>query len=281
MTNIENIFVQCIEENKYKYLYKNFSKEFREAISRKELKKVIYSYKSKEHKLFSSFINNDIKYCVFVSNKDSQGISITINKDNEIVGLYLGEFTPKNKDKSTKLKYYMPIDKIWTIIWGGNNKLLNYHNDVLSQQYAFDLVIAKKDKSYFNKGETNEDYYAYGENVLAPQKGIVVDTRSTMKDNKIGETDTDHPFGNYVIIRHDENEYSLIAHFKQHSILVSPGEKINESTILGKCGNSGNSSEPHIHFQVMDSSTIFNDCASLKIKFANLANHIQGQNIER
>lgn len=281
MTNIENIFVQYIEKNDYKSLYKSLSKNFRKSIKKRELKKVVYSYKYINNKFFSMFTKSDMKRCIFLSPDYQQGISITINKNNEIEGLYITTITTESDDKSTELKYYMPIDKKWTVLWGGDNKLLNYHNDVISQRYAFDLLIMKDGESHMNEGENNEDFYAYGQNVLAPQKGIVVDTRSTMIDNAIGETDPNNPSGNYVIIRHKENEYSLIAHFKQDSILVLPGDQVDETTILGKCGNSGNSYEPHIHFQIMNSSTIFNDCASLKINFVNLENPIQGDYIER
>jgi murein DD-endopeptidase MepM/ murein hydrolase activator NlpD len=281
LANIENIFVKYIENNDYKSLYKCLTKNFRKSIKKRELKKVIYSYKCINNEYYSMFTKGDIKRYIFLSPDHQQGISITINKNNEIEGLYITKVATESSDKSTELKYYMPIDKKWTVLWGGDNSLVNYHNDFISQRYAFDLLIMKDGESYRNRGENNEDFYAYGQNVLAPQKGVVVDTRSTMIDNPIGETNTDKPSGNYVTIRHKENEYSLIGHFKQGSILVSPGEQVDEATVLGKCGNSGNSYEPHIHFQVMDSPTISNDCTSLKINFVNLENPIQGDCVER
>lgn len=66
------------------------------------------------------------------------------------------------------------------------------------------------------------------------------------------------PAGNYVILEHSNKEYSLLAHFKQHSIMVNEGDIVKQGQNIGLCGNSGNSSEPHIHFQVMDSPDYMN-----------------------
>jgi murein DD-endopeptidase MepM/ murein hydrolase activator NlpD len=44
----------------------------------------------------------------------------------------------------------------------------------------------------------------------------------------------------------------FFAHFKQHSIKVTQGQKVKQGQILGLCGNSGNSSEPHLHFHIQN-----------------------------
>jgi murein DD-endopeptidase MepM/ murein hydrolase activator NlpD len=58
--------------------------------------------------------------------------------------------------------------------------------------------------------------------------------------------------GNTVILKTANNEYLFFAHFKQHTIKVKQGEKINQGGVLGLCGNSGNSSEPHLHFHIQN-----------------------------
>ena len=58
--------------------------------------------------------------------------------------------------------------------------------------------------------------------------------------------------GNTVLIKTSNNEYILLAHFKQHSIKVKQGDVVKRGQILGLCGNSGNSSEPHLHFHIQD-----------------------------
>jgi hypothetical protein len=58
--------------------------------------------------------------------------------------------------------------------------------------------------------------------------------------------------GNLVVIKHADGEYSLFAHFKQNSIRVKIGDKVAKGQLIGLCGNSGNSSEAHLHFQVQN-----------------------------
>jgi len=58
--------------------------------------------------------------------------------------------------------------------------------------------------------------------------------------------------GNTVIIKTQNNEYLFFAHFKQHSIKVQQGQKVKQGQLLGLCGNSGNSSEPHLHFHIQN-----------------------------
>ena len=85
--------------------------------------------------------------------------------------------------------------------------------------------------------------YAVGEIVL------VVDG---VEDNVPGELNPIYVPGNTVIIKTVNNEYLFFAHFKQHSIKVRQGQKVKQGEILGLCGNSGNSSEPHLHFHIQN-----------------------------
>jgi len=58
--------------------------------------------------------------------------------------------------------------------------------------------------------------------------------------------------GNTVIVRTRNNEYLFFAHFKKHSIKVKEGDTVKQGQLLGLCGNSGNSSEPHLHFHIQN-----------------------------
>ncbi|MCI2947094.1 M23 family metallopeptidase [Staphylococcus caledonicus] len=281
MFNIEESYLDSINHGQYKVIYNNLSPELKKHVKKRELKKIIKKYNSSNHILYSNFSINNIKHVVFISNNQKQGAYLAINNSNQIEGLFLTYLDAKDHAPTTSLKYYMPIDKQWTVFWGGNNKLVNYHYDIISQRYAYDLLIAHNGFTYLNEGRENDDFYAFNQNILAPLEGVVVDVRNNLPDNIPGNTDIEHPSGNYVIIRHTENEYSMIAHFKHNSICVSPGEKVDKNTIIGKCGNSGNSTEPHIHFQITDTPLPTNSCKSLKINFANLENPIRGSVVER
>ncbi len=96
-----------------------------------------------------------------------------------------------------------------------------------------------------------------------------------VQDNSIGSTNESQFLGNYIVIKHAENEYSLIAHLQQYSIIVNEGQNVKYGDIIGKVGNSGNSTEPHIHFQVMNDKNI-EACTSLKIRFLNNRELIKG-----
>ena len=80
-----------------------------------------------------------------------------------------------------------------------------------------------------------------------------------MNDNTPGNTNENEPFGNYVMIKHDRNEYSVLAHLKRNSITVREGDIIYSQEVVGQCGNSGNSSEPHLHFQVINAPDLEKD----------------------
>jgi len=79
-----------------------------------------------------------------------------------------------------------------------------------------------------------------------------------------------------VIIEHENNEYSVLAHFKKESIIVSEGDEVEAGQLLGSAGNSGNSSEPHIHFHVADRAE-WDEAASIRIKFEDGKEPIRGE----
>src|SRR5262249_13337905 len=58
--------------------------------------------------------------------------------------------------------------------------------------------------------------------------------------------------GNYVVIKHERGEYSHYAHLKQGSVRVKPGDAVSRGQIIGQLGQTGNSTEPHLHFQLTD-----------------------------
>ena len=147
----------------------------------------------------------------------------------------------------------MPFNNEWTVLWGGETKELNYHVVSEAQKNAFDILITnEKGISYKTDGKTNEDYYAFGKDLIAPCAGEVVLVVDGVKDNIPGILNPMYVPGNSVIIKTQNNEYLVFAHFKQHSIVVKQGQMIKQGQLLGLCGNSGNSSEPHLHFHIQN-----------------------------
>ncbi|AFU68105.1 zinc-dependent peptidase, M23 peptidase family [Psychroflexus torquis ATCC 700755] len=180
---------------------------------------------------------------------------ISVDANSKINGLmvkpYVTEKLPELKRNISKL--ILPFNEEWTVFWGGDTKEQNYHVAYKSQKNAFDMIITNAaGKSHKNDGKNNEDYYAFGKDLIAPASGEVVLVVDGVKDNKPGVTNPNYVPGNTVIIKTSNNEYLFFAHFKQHSIKVKQGQKIQQGDLLGLCGNSGNTTEPHLHFHIQN-----------------------------
>jgi murein DD-endopeptidase MepM/ murein hydrolase activator NlpD len=75
--------------------------------------------------------------------------------------------------------------------------------------------------------------------------------------------------GNYVLIAHAGGEHTLYAHLRQGSVRVRPGEPVRAGDRIGSAGSSGNSTEPHLHFQVIDGPDL-NSARGLPVMFEGL-----------
>lgn len=182
-------------------------------------------------------------------------LQIAADAEAKINGLLVQPFVelnlPQLERNSTPL--ILPFKEEWTVTWGGDTKEQNYHVESRAQKNAFDLVITDKDgRSYQNDGNQNEDYYAFGKPLFAPADAEVVLVVDGVKDNKPGELNPIYVPGNTVILKTVNEEYLFFAHFKQHSIVVKQGQQIKQGELLGLCGNSGNSSEAHLHFHIQN-----------------------------
>lgn len=184
---------------------------------------------------------------------------IALNESHAISGFMFQPYVPNDLPKMERntTHLHLPFKDTWTVFWGGDNKQQNYHVESRAQKNAFDLVITDAaGRSYRTDGKTNEDYYAFGKELLAPCDGEVVLVVDGIKDNIPGESNVMYVPGNTVIIKTAKNEYLFFAHFKQHSIRVKQGDKVKQDQLLGLCGNSGNSSEPHLHFHIQNVENI-------------------------
>ncbi len=169
-----------------------------------------------------------------------------------------------------KTKMQLPFDSTWYVFWGGETEDENYHVTVRSQKNAFDFVIRDStNKSYRTDGKSNEDYYCFSRAIYAPCSGEIVMVTDSVHDNIPGEMNPAQLTGNSIIIKSKQREYILMAHFKMNSILVKKGDKIKAGQLIGLCGNSGNSSEPHVHLHIMDAPSL-KEGTGIKCNFQKL-----------
>jgi len=181
------------------------------------------------------------------------GMTITLNPKNVIAGLLFKPYTEAKEIIRNNTKMKLPFKGEWSVTWGGDTKEQNYHVESVAQKNAFDfLIYDEKGLTHKGTGEANQDYYAFGKELYAPCDGEVVMVVDGIKDNIPGVLNPIYIPGNTVIIKTANGEFVFFAHFKQHSIVVKQGQKVTTGALLGLCGNSGNSSEPHLHFHLQN-----------------------------
>lgn len=152
----------------------------------------------------------------------------------------------------------LPFRGSWFVFWGGNTQDVNVHHNDQAQKYALDLIVLDKEShSFSNKGEINKDYYAFGQDILTSAPGEVIEAVDGLRDNQPRKTTNNYAYhGNFVLIKHTEELHSVYAHLKQYSLAVKIGDKLELGQKIGECGNSGNSTEPHLHFHLQDSDVL-------------------------
>jgi murein DD-endopeptidase MepM/ murein hydrolase activator NlpD len=152
----------------------------------------------------------------------------------------------------TKIKLSLPFRGEWYVFWGGRTLQDNYHAVARDQRFAYDFLQMKNGSSHTGNGGANEQYYCFGQAILAPAPGKVVASVDSIPDNKPGVRDPNHPFGNHVILDHGQGEFSVLAHLQRGSVRAQLGQTLLQGDTLGLCGNSGNTSEPHLHYHLQN-----------------------------
>jgi hypothetical protein len=171
-------------------------------------------------------------------------------------------------------KYHFPLTG--TVYVGAGASLHSHHRWVTNEEFALDVaVLHDNGRTYTGDGTKLAQYASYGADVLAIGDGVVVEARGDVTEadgnlrqpaetievyeqrvlaqqNQLLAKGYKEPLGNYVIIRHENGEFSHYAHLKSGSVRVKEGENVKRGQSIGQLGHSGNSTEPHLHFQVTD-----------------------------
>ncbi|MDY0254320.1 MAG: urea transporter [Tenuifilaceae bacterium] len=148
---------------------------------------------------------------------------------------------------------HLPFFGEWVVTQGHNGEYTHKN----SWRHAWDFeMIDDEGKTYKNSGDFPDDYYCYDKNIVAPADGIIEEIIDDVADNVIGEKNLEHNWGNTIVIKHSDYLYSKLSHLKPKSIEVKVGQKVKRNDLLGKCGNSGNSPYPHLHFQLQETPHI-------------------------
>ncbi len=155
-------------------------------------------------------------------------------------------------------KLALPFFGEWNVSQGYNGKIT--HLGDWSKALDFVIVDSKsntyKEPKSAREGFSRDNFYCYNKEVFAPYDGYVYTIINTVEENDVGDVDTEHNWGNTIIINHLNGLFSQISHIKKDSFGVFVGQYVTKGTYLATCGNSGRSPEPHIHFQLQTIPTV-------------------------
>lgn len=145
---------------------------------------------------------------------------------------------------------------VWHVVHGGNGPMLNYHNVDPAQRFALDVVrlnpLGTRASGIYPSDPAR--YAAFGQKIYSPCAGEVIGTKAGQPDHRISGTDRENPAGNHVVVRCADEDLGVdvvLAHMTEGSVAVGEGQEVEEGQFLGRVGNSGNTSEPHLHIHAV------------------------------
>jgi murein DD-endopeptidase MepM/ murein hydrolase activator NlpD len=167
-----------------------------------------------------------------------------------------------------------PVAGRWLAINSPANRVPSHGLHAYGQTYAIDLVHEPADRVRPPFGmapvfRPPADFPAFGQPVLAPADAIVARVHGRERDHLSRNswpallylvlegglrelTGPSRILGNHVVLDLGGGVFALLAHLRKGSIRVRPGQRVVAGQQLAECGNSGNSTEPHLHLQLMD-----------------------------
>ena len=206
---------------------------------------------------------------------------------------HAAEFTGSIAIKSefAQNKYIFPLRGVWYAGYGAS--FHTGHRWAVPEEFALDIAkVGESGLSHKGDGTRFDDYYAYGSDVLAAADGRVTSVANDQQEDPSAmqrPNETQEAYfarlqkeqgerlakgltaitGNFVMIDHGKNEYSLYAHLQPGSVGIRVGDQVKAGDVIGKLGSSGNSTEPHLHFHVCDKPDPLM-CAGIPVNFSNI-----------
>ena len=127
----------------------------------------------------------------------------------------------------------------------------------IAQRFAIDWVqLREHGKTWSGDQLKNESYRCYGAEAMAVGDGVVAGVKDGIPENIPGANSRAVPItletvgGNFVILDLGQGRYAFYAHLQPGSLRVKAGDKVKRGQVVGLVGNSGNSTEPHLHFHI-------------------------------
>src|SRR5271163_3171946 len=196
---------------------------------------------------------------------------------------------PTSVDKNPVVVISSPlVGKDWVAGYGPSNTSVHRRSLIpinghayISQRFAIDWVQAYPDgKMYQGDPSDNKNYRAYGAEIHAAAAGVVTQVGDGIPQNTPGAKSLAVPItletvgGNHVITEIGNGLFAFYAHMQPGSLRVKVGDKVTRGQVLGLLGNTGNSSEPHLHFQICSANS---ELGSEGLPYAFASFEVQGK----
>ncbi|MGO2519098.1 MAG: M23 family metallopeptidase [Microbacterium sp.] len=194
------------------------------------------------------------------------------------VTLLLVLIGPRLLPRREAVRVESPVGGRWLAMNSPASRVPSHGIRMYGQAHAIDLVHEpdRTSRPVFGTGSVmrpNSDYPAFGQPVFAMVDGVVVKASDWRRDHRARSTALGVIYlmvegmirefggpgfivGNHVTIRTVDGLYATVAHLQQGSVTVSVGDTVRGGDQIGQCGNSGNSTEPHVHAQLMDRQSL-------------------------
>lgn len=200
-------------------------------------------------------------------------ITFTFSGSGTIEEFHIKEL-PKSADSKyldyhDKTKLLFPLHGEWTIYEGGPMVPENEHAATTNERFAYEMVMLNTGQMFTKNGFTNEEWFAFGQPVLADANGTVVKVMNDYVDNAPYHPDAEAKHGNVVVIDHGDGEFSVFSHLKRGSVTVKIGDRVKAGATIGQVGNSGDSQFPRLEYSLQTSADL-NNSEGLPAAFAHL-----------
>ena len=176
----------------------------------------------------------------------------------------------------------LPVRGTWITPNTPGKKIPSHGTDKYGETYAYDFVgvdVKSKTNKFYNSsvlsylinGVPLNKCYGWGKEIYAPfdgeivraEDGVIERNPVSLKNDigymrritklfESGAAEYRDLAGNYIIMKKADKIYALFAHLQEKSICVKEGEIVRTGQLIGRVGHSGNSTAPHLHFQLMD-----------------------------
>ncbi|MFD3656279.1 M23 family metallopeptidase [Streptomyces sp. NPDC058620] len=197
-----------------------------------------------------------------------------------VIGLAMGRRSRTELAKAVPpVEAEPPVTGRWTALNSPADKVPSHGTHGYGQTYAIDIVAEPEGPGapvrppfrwLWPVVRRNRDFPAFGAPLLAVADGTVVHASHGQRDHLSRNsgpalaylmlieasvrdmTSARRIFGNHLVLDLGDGTYAVYAHLRRGSLRVKAGDTVRAGQELAECGNSGNSTEPHVHFQLMD-----------------------------